>query len=82
MLGEENLVLIVFAGVDRNTWLGVWGVSGALGKALGTGEHDLVGAGNWVSGELLRLSMRGSVVWCCLIEGMAIEVGAWKNDCV
>ena len=44
MFGDENLVRMAFAGVERKVSLGDRGVSGALGNATGTGAAESIGA--------------------------------------
>lgn len=78
MFGDENLVRMALAGVERKVWLGVRGVSGALGIATGTGSAESIGIAACFSGELLRLSMRGPAAWLCLGFDMEGRLGAWK----
>ena len=78
MLGEENLVRIALAGVERKVWLGVLGVVGALGNVPGIVVCALIGAKVCFSGELLRLSIRASASRLCFGVDVESDIGAWK----
>lgn len=73
MLGDENRVRIDLAGVARNSF--VRGVSGLDGGDTWLGACVDVEAMAFVSGDVLRLSMRDSMLSFRLGGGACIGVG-------